>query len=59
MILTPRQSGAFISEKAKHVKINNKGIEKLGEYVSINELIFCNHTYSYTLVQVIGKIQYW
>ncbi|KAK9686526.1 putative Queuosine, Q, salvage protein family [Popillia japonica] len=29
MALSPKQSGKFIAERAKHVKINNKGIEAL------------------------------
>lgn len=30
MVLNPKESGKFIASKAKHVKINEKGIEKLG-----------------------------
>ncbi|GJQ70312.1 hypothetical protein Trydic_g22750 [Trypoxylus dichotomus] len=31
MVLSPKESGKFIAENSKHVKINNEGIEKLGE----------------------------
>ncbi|KRT81414.1 hypothetical protein AMK59_5121, partial [Oryctes borbonicus] len=31
MALSPRESGKFISENSRHVKINNEGINRLGE----------------------------
>lgn len=33
MILSPKESGKFIAEKAKHVKINSNGVEQLGKIV--------------------------
>lgn len=36
MALSPKESGKFITEKAKHVKINDEGIEKLGREVGEN-----------------------
>lgn len=31
MILSPKETGKYISENATHVKLNPKGIEKLGD----------------------------
>lgn len=37
MVLTPRESGKFVAENAKNVKIKEEGIKKLGEEVSFQQ----------------------